>query len=263
MKKVFLFLLTILILNLSVHADTLILRDGSMFNGRLYEYVNDKIIITTSWGELSFPRAAIDKIIINDEKDVAFNQQSFLYNKWYFKNAENKENDSIYMNTIRNRTEYAYKEISWNGKSDITISVDIRPLTSPSYASYCYFVIFPETYISSRKLEEENNYRLLRLGYDDHDRTKWNSIVGDSRFGFNPTIGEWYTYKWDYDYKRKTIVFEAKDKNGSLKVAEEFDDFEFGFETSNRIIGFLSFANSPGYGNPKQEIEFRNLNIEF
>jgi hypothetical protein len=78
----------------------------------------------------------------------------------------------------------------------------------------------------------------------------------------NPTVGEWYTYSWDYDYSNKLLQVDFLDSNGTSVWSKQYTDIVFNFSSSNRVVGFFSYGMNSSYGNPSETIEFKNLQTQ-
>ncbi len=185
------------------------------------------------------------------------------FGDWVTNNVVSNADGSCTMTAIRNRTEYAYKPLNWDGLSDIHVSVDVKTTSGFSYAEYIKFGILPEDFITSLSIHDEP-YRWIQFGYAD-GQSRMKAMVRLSEYstaGMNPNINEWYTYSMDYDYSAEELTITFKDSSGTAVWSKIYSNVLFEFTTPNRIIGFFSYGMNSSYGNPSETIEIRNLQVD-
>ena len=187
-----------------------------------------------------------------------------LYGPWVTQNVSESSDGTLTMTAIRNRTEYAYKPLTWDGKSDIHVSFDLRTTSGFSYAEYIQLGIFQNDFTETWDWYSEPK-RYFHFGYADGQsgmKAKFStSDYGNA--GMNPPTNEWYTYSMDYNYLEQELVVRFKDSAGSTMFERVYSNLEFDFVTSDRIIGLFSLAMDSNYGNPSETVELRNLNVWF
>ena len=110
---------------------------------------------------------------------------------WILANASDTGSGVITMHAIRNRTEYAYIPLNWDGHGDVHISVDVRTTSGFSYAEYTMFGIFPDGFQDGLGLQGEKKC-YFTWGYADGQsqmQAKFN--LDGSCAGMNPPTNEW------------------------------------------------------------------------
>jgi hypothetical protein len=180
--------------------------------------------------------------------------------QWILSNAALDQNGTVTMKAIRNRTEYAYKQMTWDGLSDIHMSVDIKTTSGFSYAEYILFGIFPDDIFEAWNWDREP-IRCFHFGYADGQsgmKAKFStSDYGNA--GINPPTNEWYTYSMDYDYSEQELTVIFKNSTGAIVFEKLYQNILFDFIKPERVIGFFSHGMNSNYGNPSETIEIRNL----
>ena len=103
----------------------------------------------------------IDRILtINIEKD------NNIDGPWITQNVTENPDSTLTMTAIRNRTEYAYKPLTWDGQSDIHVSFDLRTTSGFSYAEYIQLGIFQNDFTETWDWYSEPK-RYFHFGYAD------------------------------------------------------------------------------------------------
>ena len=168
------------------------------------------------------------------------------------------------MTAVRDRTEYAYVDVIWDGKSDARISYQLKATSSLSYEEFIRFGIYKKGFHENFDSGNEPS-RTLNYGYTDGQNTmKANISVEEyGSFGMNPTTDTWYTYKMKYSYGSKTLTIQFVDNEEEVVFAKSFENILFEFETNERELGFFSEKMRYFAGNPFEKVVIRNLQYYF
>ncbi len=183
---------------------------------------------------------------------------------WILANANEVSNGEFGLTAKRNRTEYAYIDVIWDGKSNAHISYDLYAPLGFSYEEFIRFGLFKKGFHENFDYGEEPG-RYFDYGYADGQsgmKAKI-SITEYGSFGMNPVKNKWYTYSMDYDYNAKSLLTRFIDESENVVFEKSFENILFDFETDERELGFFSKAIDSNYGNPSETILFKNLQYYF
>ena len=181
---------------------------------------------------------------------------------WKTLNASINNDGTIQIDSIRNQTEYAYQEVDWDGNSDITFSLEVMALSKLAYADYIKLGIMPEGYTVDGGRYNAEKYCYFQFGYSDNSSDVAGAYAeGYDEQGFAPTQNQWYRYQIQYDASEKLLMLTVFNSDSTVFWSNQYVDFQFNFNTTNRLFGVFSLAGDADYGNPKQSIAIRNFTL--